>query len=127
MVSEGYQSRFILLMLEGYNKYPSIADEYHLCTVAEIMTGKDGMPGVCTLIDSYLDTENVAIETKEKLKALVHFIRQRATGEKQTGATRIRNYVRSHPAYKFDSVVTPEINYDLFQALKNLNHSDSLL
>ena len=30
-----------------------------------------------------------------------------------TTATWIRNFVRSHPAYKFDSVVSAEINYDV--------------
>ena len=79
------------------------------------------MPGICTLIDSYLDAQDVDESTRAKLKSQVNLVRQRSTGERQTGATWIRNFVRKHPAYKFDSVVTPEINYDLFTAIKALN------
>lgn len=32
-----------------------------------------------------------------------------------TTAKYIRNFIRSHPKYKFDSVVTDEINYDLME------------
>ncbi len=39
------------------------------------------------------------------------------TGELQTPATWIRDFVRSHPSYKFDSVVSQEINYDLLKAV----------
>lgn len=38
-------------------------------------------------------------------------------GELQTPATWIRDFVRSHPSYKFDSVVSQEINYDLLKAV----------
>lgn len=41
-------------------------------------------------------------------------------GTLQTPATWIRNFVRSHPAYKFDSVVSQEINYDLMVAVDNM-------
>lgn len=37
-----------------------------------------------------------------------------------TPATWIRNFVHSHPAYKFDSVVNQEINYDLFVAIDEM-------
>jgi hypothetical protein len=37
-----------------------------------------------------------------------------------TPATWIRNFVRSHPAYRFDSVVSQEINYDLFVAMDEM-------
>ena len=41
-------------------------------------------------------------------------------GSLQTPATWIRNFVRSHPAYKFDSVVSQEINYDLMVAIDDM-------
>lgn len=37
-----------------------------------------------------------------------------------TTATWIRNFVRNHPAYKFDSVVSQEINFDLICALDEM-------
>lgn len=38
------------------------------------------------------------------------------TGTLKTAATWIRDFVRSHPDYKFDSVVSQGINYDLLVA-----------
>lgn len=42
------------------------------------------------------------------------------TGSLVTTATWMRNFVRSHPSYAFDSVVTPLINYDLIQAIDQI-------
>ena len=41
-----------------------------------------------------------------------------------TAATWIRNFVRSHPKYKFDSVVSQEINYDLCRAIDKINKGE---
>lgn len=41
-------------------------------------------------------------------------------GSLQTPATWIRDFVRSHPSYKFDSVVNQEINYDLLVAVDEM-------
>ena len=32
----------------------------------------------------------------------------------------VREFVLSHPAYKFDSVVSPEVNYDLVSAIDEM-------
>lgn len=37
-----------------------------------------------------------------------------------TTATWMRNFVRTHPAYQFDSVVSEEINYDLIRAIDEI-------
>lgn len=42
------------------------------------------------------------------------------SGTLKTAATWIREFVRSHPDYKFDSVVSQEINYDLLLAADQL-------
>ena len=42
------------------------------------------------------------------------------SGSLRTAASWIRNFVRSHPAYKFDSVVSQEINYDLMVAVDEM-------
>ena len=41
-----------------------------------------------------------------------------------TTATWMRRYVRSHPAYKFDSVISQEINYDLMKAVDAIERGD---
>lgn len=42
------------------------------------------------------------------------------TGTLKTTATWIREFVRSHPAYKQDSVISQEINYDLVKAIDEI-------
>ena len=44
----------------------------------------------------------------------------RARGEIKTSATYIREFVRSHPAYKLDSVVSQPIAYDLMGSILNM-------
>ena len=37
----------------------------------------------------------------------------------------MRRFVRAHPAYKFDSVVSEEINYDLIRALDSIERGET--
>ncbi|OJA17810.1 hypothetical protein AZE42_08394 [Rhizopogon vesiculosus] len=70
-------------------------------TVEEIFVGKGSkFPGLLGLVEAYIDTLDV--------------------GSLQTPATWIRNFVRSHPSYKFDSSVSQEINYDLLVAVDEI-------
>lgn len=79
-------------------------------TMGEIMCGKGSFfPGLIPLILAYLDHINCDKVTKERLHKYLTFVEQRACGELVTPATWMRNYIRSHPAYKGDSVVTDEI------------------
>lgn len=85
-------------------------NSYEEMTMAEIMTGKgDYFPGLIPLINAYLDAINCDTKTRETLTMYLDFIEKRALGELVTPATWMRNYVRSHPAYKGDSVVSDEI------------------
>ncbi len=43
---------------------------------------------------------------------------KRASGELQTTATWIREFVQKHPAYKHDSVVSQEIAHDLVMEIR---------
>jgi glutamate--cysteine ligase catalytic subunit len=79
-------------------------------TMAEIMTGKgDYFPGLIPLVYAYLDYINCDSITRQRLSTYLDFIERRAVGELVTPATWMRNYVRTHPAYKGDSVVSDEI------------------
>ena len=79
-------------------------------SMAEIMRGKgDYYPGLIPLVLAYLDHINCDSVTLERITKYLHFIEQRATGELVTPATWMRNYVRNHPSYKGDSVVSDEI------------------
>lgn len=100
-----------------------VEDEYTLMTIDEIMNGKDGddeFVGLIPLIESYLDTVNVDVETRCALARYLSLVGKRASGELQTGATWIREFVHNHPDYKKDSVVSEKINYDLMKIVEKL-------
>jgi len=42
-----------------------------------------------------------------------------------TGAGYLRKFVREHSDYKFDSVVTPKINYDLIHHIIHIGRGES--
>jgi len=81
---------------------------------------KGNNPGLITLVYEYVDTLDVNDRQRSRLFEYLDFIRKRSTGKLQTPATWIRNFVRSHPAYKFDSVVSEEINYDLLKEVDEM-------
>jgi glutamate--cysteine ligase catalytic subunit len=119
------QSKLISVVESRYFK-GSIEEEYEECSIADIMNGNGTRDGICTLIDKYLDEQDIGDSTRQILKDHVNVVRQRATGERLTNATWIRNFIHRHPAYKKDSIVTPEINYDLINKILHLDSSEML-
>ncbi|EJD02940.1 glutamate-cysteine ligase catalytic subunit [Fomitiporia mediterranea MF3/22] len=98
-----------------------VEDEYELMTLEEIMLGKGAeYPGLLGLVRAYLDTLDVDKETAKKLNSYLDLIKRRSNSSLQTTATWLRNFVRNHPAYKVDSVVSQEINYDLLTAVDKI-------
>ncbi|KAJ8486864.1 hypothetical protein ONZ45_g14525 [Pleurotus djamor] len=99
-----------------------VEHEYEEMTLREIMTGKvgKGHEGLLDLVQAYLDTLDVPPEDMQRLNVYLDFIRRRATGELLTPATWIRNFVRSHPDYKHDSIVSSSTNYDLLVAIDEI-------
>jgi glutamate--cysteine ligase catalytic subunit len=94
-----------------------VEDEYALMSIDEIMNGsKDNsndFPGLIPLVESYLDSMNMDVETRCELAAYLDLIRRRADGRLWTASRWIREFVRTHEAYKGDSVVSEEVNHDL--------------
>jgi glutamate--cysteine ligase catalytic subunit len=89
-------------------------NSYEEMTMAEIMCGKDDyFPGLIPLVQAYLDHINCDSITRRRIDSYLDFITRKATGELMTTATWIRQFVKCHPAYKADSVVTDAIAYDL--------------
>lgn len=90
-------------------------------TMAEIMTGKgDHFPGLIPLVYAYLDHIQCDSLTMSRMTTYLDFIEKRATGELVTPATWVRNFVRGHEDYQFDSVVSDSIAYDLMVACKEI-------
>lgn len=81
----------------------------------EIMNGTDDFKGLVPLVEDYVLTviETLDSLTSCKLKQFLKLIKLRAQGALMTPAAYIRSFVTQHPAYKHDSIVNEEINYDL--------------
>jgi glutamate--cysteine ligase catalytic subunit len=85
-------------------------NSYEEMSMAEIMCGKgDYFPGLIPLVRAYLDCINCDTVTATRINAYLALIERRATGELVTPATWMRNFVRNHPDYKGDSVVSDSI------------------
>lgn len=96
-------------------------NSYEEMTMAEIMCGKgDYFPGLIPLVQAYLDHINCDTITRSRVDEYLDFIEKKATGELVTPATWMRNYVRNHPAYKGDSVVSDEIAHDLVRVCTDI-------
>lgn len=101
-----------------------VEDEYTQMTIDEIINGTSlestpshhpdyTFPGLIPLVESYLDSMNVDVETGCELRRYLALIRGRADGSLWTAAKWIREFVRGHEAYGGDSVVGERVNHDL--------------
>ncbi|GAB5592020.1 glutamate--cysteine ligase [Umbelopsis nana] len=100
-------------------------DAYELMSIDEIINGKPGgFTGLIPLINSYLNSVNVDIETRCQLSRYLDLIKRRANGSLMTGATWIRQFVQNHPAYKHDSVISQEMNYDLMKTIEKISNGE---
>ncbi|KAI2825425.1 hypothetical protein CBS147343_2372 [Aspergillus niger] len=99
-----------------------VESEYDLMTISDIINGSPdrSFPGLIPLVESYLNSVNVDVETRCSLASYLDLIRKRANGTLWTGAKWIREFVASHPGYKHDSAVSEEICYDLVKAVDEM-------
>ena len=81
---------------------------------------KSDFPGLVGLTEMYLETLETTDEERAKIDSYLARVRRRASGELQTTAAWMRSFVRGHPEYKHDSVVSQEVNYDLMVALDEI-------
>jgi len=93
-----------------------VEEEYEEMTIEEIICGKGEFPGLLGLVNAYLNSLDVDFKSKRKLRKYLQLVKMRSNGTLSTTATWMRSFIRSHPAYKKDSVVSQEINYDLLKA-----------
>lgn len=107
-----------------------VEDEYEQMTINEVINGQQtssgdaGFPGLIPLVESYLNSMNVDVETRCDLATYLDLIRKRANGTYWTAAKWIRHFVQSHPAYQKDSVVNDEITYDLIKATEQITKNE---
>ena len=78
-------------------------------------SNKQYFPGLVPLIHAYLDIIDCDAETRLMVEDYLEFICKRASGDLVTTAEWMRNFVSAHPDYKFDSVVSEKIAFDLLE------------
>ncbi|KAG8909970.1 hypothetical protein FRC00_009107 [Tulasnella sp. 408] len=83
----------------------------------QIVNGKASF--IHKYLDSLPDEDDSALE-RQTIEKYLELIKRKANGSVKTTATWIRDFVRSHPEYKYDSVVTQTINYDLLKAVDEM-------
>ncbi|WFD18936.1 glutamate--cysteine ligase [Malassezia caprae] len=93
-------------------------------TLAELFHGTDDLPGLLPLVHRYLDTQPIAAASRAALNEYLDLVGARADGRLMTNAAYIRQFVRSHAAYRHDSVVSDEINYDLLSTLDAIERGE---
>jgi len=86
-------------------------------TMNEIINGRGSeFPWLVPLCYVYLEHIQCDPTSFARIDQYLSFIEKRANGTLQTPATWMRNFVRSHPEYQQDSVVSQGIAYDLMEA-----------
>lgn len=105
----------------------AVEDEYEEMTINDIINGSDSgeFPGLIPIVESYLDSVNVDVETRCELATYLSLISKRASGELDTAARWIRNLVDQHPKYAHDSVVGDEITKDVVGAVIDIGERES--
>ena len=105
-------------------KYPNaplqtvIADS--ACPIITYFGQGEAFPGLIGLVETYISTLDLCELEQRKIASYLDLVRRRANGSLKTAATWIRDFVRSHPSYKFDSAVSKEINHDLVVAVDEM-------
>lgn len=108
-----------------WRKYPLAApadekdpDAVVELTVAEIINGCCQFEGLIGLMRRYMATKLTPAHVVERVEEYLSFIADRAAGKVLTGAAWQRRFVRSHPLYKKDSVVSTEIVFDMLKKIE---------
>lgn len=103
-----------------------VESDYALMSIADIINGSaDGtFPGLIPLVEFYLNSVNVDVETRCALARYLDLIRKRADGTLWTGAKWLREFVANHPDYHSDSVVSEKISYDLVKAAHEITEKE---
>jgi len=100
-------------------------EEYELMSINEILNGKDSFPGLIQLIREYLNDLDVDVHTQCTIKQYLKLLGGRASGEKKTCASWMRDFVMKHPKYEHDSRVSDEIAYDLMWQIHLISSGQS--
>ncbi|KAG9509669.1 Glutamate--cysteine ligase catalytic subunit [Fragariocoptes setiger] len=94
-----------------------------LMTINEIINGTEEFPGLVPLLRQYLSSVEIDAGTLCTINNYLELISDRAALRTKTTARWIRDFVREHPKYNRDSVVSDEIAYDLLMRMQAMTKS----
>lgn len=112
-----------------------VEDEYEQMSINDIINGQQpssstsssssgNFPGLIPLVESYLNSMNVDVETRCELARYLDLIRKRADGRYWTAAKWIRHFVQTHEEYNGDSVVGDQVCFDLVKAAERITREE---
>lgn len=108
---------------QARNSLEPAAEEYTLMSIDTIINGKEGVfPGLIPILNSYLESMEVDVDTRCSILNYLKLIKKRASGELMTVARWMREFISNHPDYKQDSVITDEMNYSLILKCNQIAH-----
>ncbi|RUS73617.1 hypothetical protein EGW08_018623 [Elysia chlorotica] len=105
----------------------ALSNQYELMTllvgdqVSDVVHDQDEFPGLIPLINVYLQSIEVDVDTRCTITQYLKLISLRASGSLETSARWIRNFVMSHELYKGDSVVPEGTVYDLLKRVAEIS------
>lgn len=103
-------------------------DSCCLMSVDEIINGNGSdFKGLVPLVKEYVERNNTDKATQEMIDQYLDMISGRSSGRYKTVALWIRDFVRSHPKYNFDSLVNERINYDLTVQIGKITRGEMVL
>lgn len=112
-------------VVSGFSSDP---EQFSELTCEEIFFGTEGFDGLLKFIEIYLKEKSSC--TEEQYAAIdryLSFIKRRIRGEIPTGAQWQRTFIRRHPDYRQDSLLTPSIVYDLIERMTAEEWNEELL
>ncbi|VDO41769.1 unnamed protein product [Brugia timori] len=98
------------------------SDDVVEMTVNEIINGSgEDFPGLIPLMRQYLDSADVDVDSRCTVSQYLSFIQKRASGELQTLAAWMREFICKHPDYRHDSYVGDRIIYDMLKKMDSIS------
>jgi glutamate--cysteine ligase catalytic subunit len=98
-------------------------DSLEEMSIADIFVGKSvERPGLIPLVQCYLDIIQCDVHTRAIVENYISLVRDRALGKLQTAAEYMRAFIREHPDYQLDSIITSKISRDLIERCDQIAH-----
>lgn len=86
-------------------------------SIDEIVNGSVRFEGLVSMVERYLEGEDVP----EEIKYYIKLISGRAAGKIPTFSHYSRDFIRGHPQYNHDSLVGDAVNYDFLKRVQEIS------